>query len=83
MSIDLKNELMGVLDPAVPFEANWRTLCSLKQRGVKAEAAQAALESMFQEAEEESTQERIAELLDCVVGWCAPEYAVWKEQSQL
>lgn len=77
--MDLRKELVGVLDAAVPFETNWRTLCSLKQRGVKAEDVQSALETMYQETAEESVQERIADLLDCVVGWCAPQYAVWKE----
>jgi len=77
--IDLKKELVGVLDPSVSFETNLETLRLLKQRGAKVEEVQATLESMFQEAHEACVQERIADLLDCVVGWCAPQYAVWRE----
>ena len=79
INMDLRNELMRVLDPTVPFEANWQTLCSLKERGIKAEEVQVILESMFQETPDERAQERIADLLDCVVGWCAPQHAIWKE----
>lgn len=76
---DLRKELVGVLDLAVPFETSWQILCSLKQRGAKADDVQSALEAMYQESAEESAQERIADLLDRVVGWCAPQYAVWKD----
>jgi hypothetical protein len=80
MNLDLKHELRGALDPQVPFETNLQTLRSLKERGAKAEDVQAVLETMFQEAAEERIQDHIADLLDCVVGWCAPQYALWKEQ---
>lgn len=79
VNIDVKRELIGVLDPNVPFDVNWRTLCSFKDRGVTAEEAQGTLESMFQATNDERIQERIAELLDCVVGWCSPQFLVWRK----
>ena len=79
MIADLRNELNGVFDPAIAFQVNWQTLCSLKDRGAKAEEVQSTLEAMFEETDDECAKERIADLLDCVVGWCAPPYAVWKD----
>jgi hypothetical protein len=77
--MNIRNELVSVFDPEISFDANLQTLRSLKQRGYRADEVQATLESMFQETSDERAQATIADLLDCVVGWCAPHYAVWTD----
>lgn len=80
MKLDIRRELLGVLSPAASFDDNWRKLCWLKEQGVDAADVQRTLEAMYQETGDERVQEGIAELLDCVVGFCTPEYAVWPKE---
>lgn len=80
MKLNLRQELAGVLDPAANFDDNWQKLCLLKEQGAEAVDVQATLEAMYQEATDERVQEGIAELLDCVVGFCTPEHAVWQQR---
>lgn len=77
MKPDVRKELARALDANVPFSVNWELLRSLKDRGATAEEVYAVLESMYLAAQDERIQDGIADLMDCVVGFCTPEYRIW------
>lgn len=77
MKPDVRKELASALDANVPFSVNWELLRSLKDRGATAEEVYAVLESMSEAAQDERVQDGIADLMDCVAGFCTPEFRIW------
>ena len=77
MKPDVRKELVGALDVNVPFSVSWETLRSLKDQGATAEEVYTVLESMYEAAHNARVRSGIADLMDCVVGFCTPEYRIW------
>lgn len=77
MNLDVRKALLGALDPNIPFSVNFETLRSLKNEGATAEEVYSVLQSMHEEAPNDRVREGVADLMDCVSGFCTPEYRIW------
>jgi hypothetical protein len=75
----LLEELEGVISAQVPLRQIVSTLREYRDQGVTRHEAQSALESLRARARDETTEDRILEIMDIVSGFCPREATVWDE----
>lgn len=77
MSADFSQAVRNALASGCSLEEGVALLGEYKEKGVTREQVRAWLQELRAEADE-SSEDKILELLDVVTGFCAPRLRVWE-----
>jgi hypothetical protein len=77
MNAELKKELEAAIRSDKSLEEIVTMLRGYKQQGVTREEVYSFLESLHGEEKDESIDDKVLEVADFVVGFCAPHLNVW------
>jgi len=75
----LAEELGGAITAGVPLPQVVSTLRTYQNLGVARQEVQSALEALRSRAPDETTEDRILEIMDIVSGFCSPHMKVWDD----
>ena len=75
----LSQELEAAISAQLPLRQIVSTLREYRRSGVTRHEVQLALESLRARAGDESTEDRILEVLGLVTGFCPREHTVWDD----
>jgi hypothetical protein len=79
MTIDIKSELAHQFSAGASLESIVGQLRLYRDNGIGRDEVREALESLRGDVEDEETEDRILEVLDCVEGFCSPHMLIWKD----
>ena len=77
MDTERQQELKAALASEMPLDAIVALLRRYKEEGVTQEEVYSFLEALHQAEPDEVTDDRLLEVADFVVGFCAPHMKVW------
>lgn len=78
MEVDeFRAELIRVVSEGLPFAVAHQALSRFAAEGGTSEQANAVVLALLDNTDDEGERDFLANIGDCVVGWCSPRYRIW------